>query len=171
MRAWTILLLLPALWSVQVRAEMSAEFQVSAQIESGCLINDSDPGNTDIGMLGTLDFGQHSTLSTATVQAGLIRNAGIVLSCTPGTTLVMQVDGGEHFNGTRRMRRDASALLPYRIFRQPDCVDEIPVGSDVAIDTTTSPDDIVIPIHGCVVLPGVAADGTYQDTLVVTLAW
>lgn len=167
MRAWGLcLVLLP----LAVRAETATEFRVSAQVVAGCLVNASPPA-ANLGVLGTLDFGTHSSLSTDTVEATLVRNVGLVLACTPGTPLVMRVDGGLHFDGNRRLQRDASTLLAYRLYRQADCIDEIPVGGDVAIDTTTSPDDIAIPIHGCVALPGNAAAGIYQDTLVVTLAW
>jgi spore coat protein U-like protein len=153
-------------------AATSADFQVVAQIESGCLVNSSMPANNaDLGVLGTLDFGQHSSLSTATVQASLIRNTGVTLSCTPGTALAMRVDGGQNFDGNRRLRLDAGSLLVYRIYQQPNCNNEIPVASDVLVDTVSAPDDIEIPIYGCVVLPGTAAAGTYQDTLIVTLAW
>lgn|SRR5688572_460439 len=169
MRAWTWLLPI-ALSPLPLQAQMSSNFQVSAQVEPGCLVNASE-ANASLGLLGTLDFGVHSSLSTATVQAALLRNAGIVLACTPGTPLVMRVDGGQHFDGSRRLQRDPSSLLAYRVYRQPDCIDEIAVGVDIAIDTTTSPDDIALPLHGCVALPGNAAAGTYQDTLVVTLAW
>lgn len=164
---WLLVLLASPL---AVRAEMSTQFRVSAQVEAGCLVNASPP-DSDLGEIGTLDFGSHSSLSTATAQATLVRNTGLVLACTPGTPLVMRVDGGEHFDGNRRLRLDATALLPYRLYRQAGCVDEIPVGGDVPIDTTSTPDDIVIPLHGCVALPGNAAAGIYLDTLVVTLAW
>ena len=167
MRAWWVLMVLSPLVA---RAELSDNFRVSAQVVPGCLVNDAPP-DPALGALGTLDFGVHSSLSTATVQATLVRDAGLVLACTPGTPLVLRVDGGEHFDGSRRLRLDASSLLPYRLYRQPGCIDEIPVGGDVPIDTTTSPDDIPIPIHGCVALPGNAAAGTYEDTLVLTLAW
>ena len=166
--AWALFALMAL--SPTVRAEMSANFQVRAQVEPGCLVNASQPEAT-LGLLGTLDFGVHASLSTATVEAALFRSAGIVLACTPGTPLVMRVDGGEHFDGNRRLQRDPTALLAYRIYREAGCLDEIPVSVDVAIDTTTTPDDIAIPIHGCVALPGNAAAGIYQDTLVVTLAW
>jgi spore coat protein U-like protein len=169
MRAWTWLVVV-ALSPQAVHAELSSNFRISAQVEPGCLVNASEP-DASLGVLGTLDFGLHSSLSTATVQAALFRDAGIVLACTPGTQLVMRVDGGQHFDGGRRLQRDPSSLLAYRIYRQPDCIDEIAVGVDIALDTTSAPDDIAIPIHGCVALPGNAAAGTYQDTLVVTLAW
>ncbi len=161
-----------AAFTVPCLAVTPGEFQVSAQIEAGCLVNAGIPADgADLGDLGILDFGTHSSLSTATVQASLIRNAGVVLSCTPGTELAMQVDGGQNFNGNRRLRLDADTLLSYRIFRQANCTDEIPVSLDLQIDTTNSSDNVVIPIHGCVVLPGNAEPGTYQDTLVVTVTW
>ena len=165
-----MLLVLAALAPLDACGEMSAGFQLSARVEPGCLVNGGPP-DTDLGVLGTLDFGVHPSLSTDTVQATLLRQAGIVLACTPGTPVVLRVDGGQHFDGSRRMRRDATTVLPYRLYRQPGCVDEIPVGTDIAIDTTSAPDDIAIPLHGCATLPGNAAAGIYQDTLIVTLAW
>lgn len=169
-RAWIWPVLLGLSSPFAVRAEMSANFQVSAQVEPGCLVNASEPA-ANVGLLGMLDFGVHSSLSTATAQAALLRTAGIVLACTPGTPLVMRVDGGLHFDGARHLQRAPGSRLAYRIYRQTGCVDEIPVGTDIAIDTSSAPDDIAIPIHGCVVLPGNAVAGIYQDTLVVTLAW
>lgn len=152
------------------RAQTQADFQVTAEIRAGCLVNQQVPVG-HLGSMGSLDFGAHPSLSTATATASLLAETTFVLACTPGTALQMSVDGGLHHQGGRRLRHGGVHHLHYRLHRQPGCSDEIAPDTPFTVDTLSQPNDIRLPLHGCLTLPGDAPAGHYQDTLTLTLSW
>src|SRR5690606_32598627 len=79
--------------SVPAEANTGATFEVSATIVAGCAV-DGVGTSGDAGLIGTLDFGRDTTLSTATHNAALGANQTIVLRCTPGVSLSLKLGGG-----------------------------------------------------------------------------
>ena len=158
--------------NVRARAETSANFQVGATVESGCLIE--GPGASG-GNFGTLDFGSASALSTETRTATLANAATLTLRCTPQTMLSMTIDAGQHVGGgLRHLQRggDVTSRIVYALCSDAACVQPILIAQPVAIAVTTAnADDVRLPIFGRLTLPGNLPAGLYADTLTLVLSW
>lgn len=156
------------------RAETTAQFEVSAEIAPGCLV-DGLGSSGHAGTIGTLDFGVDSTFSTATRTATTTTAQGIRLRCTPGVNLMMGVDGGSHAaTGARHLQRgsDTAARIAYALCRDAACNQLIAIGGSATIAVTgANSEDVILPLFASLTLPGGLVPGTYTDTLTVTLTW
>jgi spore coat protein U-like protein len=155
-------------------AETSTSFQVSASVVPGCAVDGlGTQGNA--GFMGRLDFGEALAMATSTHEASLAAAQAITLRCTPGTALTVSVGGGQQSSGGLRYLRHASApdqRLAYRLYRDAGFTQEMAVDQDYSISVTMlNANDVRIPVHGRLTLPGGSAPGVYNDTLVVTLRW
>lgn len=155
-------------------AETSAEFDVAAQIVAGCRV-DGLGGSGNAGTIGTLDFGSDSSLSTATHSATTTTTQAIRLRCTPGVALSMSIDGGAHAAaGLRNLQRgsDTASRIAYALCSDPACNQPIAIGGSTAVSVTSlGGDDVRLPVHARLTLPGGRVPGTYADLLTVTLTW
>ncbi|MHC8327799.1 Csu type fimbrial protein [Pseudomonas sp. LB1P83] len=144
-------------------AVTSQSFQVSATVTAGCLVVGG------VSNYGSLDFGSQSALATSTVQVAL--SAGVQLQCTPGVTMNMSVDGGQHNSGGRHMQlTTGSNQVAYQLFRDAAFSQSLGIGQSVAVAYTDA-NNISLPIYGRVQLPGDQPGGTYSDVLQVQLSW
>ena len=160
--------------SAPAHAETTAEFTVSAAIAAGCLIDGfGSIGNA--GLLGSLDFGQDSALSTATRNASFLAAQTLRLRCTPGVNLTMAIDGGSHAaSGSRNLQLGANNALrlAYSLCADAACSQPLAISSGRIIPVSgTNSNDVKLPIYGRLTLPGQANAGTYTDMLTVTLTW
>lgn len=148
-------------------------FMVSATITPGCLVNHGIPANgAQVGSVGSLAFGTASALSQETRSASLLASGTFTLSCTPGVPLTLRIDGGLQPSGDRHLVRDGGEeVLAYQLYRDAAFQTAIGIDQPVAVDTTTNPDDIALPVWGRLVLPGNLPAGDYRDELVITLEW
>jgi spore coat protein U-like protein len=155
------------------QASPTDTFMVSATITPGCLVNNSIPTDgAQVGTLGSLAFGTASALSEETRSASLIASGTFTLSCTPGIALNMRIDGGLQPTTERQLQRaGGSETLAYQLYQDAASQHAIGIDQPVAIDTTTAPDDIPLPVWGKVTLPGNLPAGNYHDELVLTLEW
>ena len=160
--------------SAPARAETNATFDVAATIVPGCLV-DGLGGSGHAGTIGTLDFGRDSTFSSAKHDATTTTNQMIRLRCTPGVALTMSVDGGTHAAlGWRHLQHETNdiALIGYRVCRDAGCSQPIAIGGSISIAVTgANSEDVRLPLHATLTLPGWLLPGTYTDTLTVTLTW
>ncbi|MDZ3831313.1 MAG: spore coat U domain-containing protein [Sphingopyxis sp.] len=164
----------PLAASLPARAETSAQFDVTASVVAGCLVDGlGDSGNA--GLIGTLDFGVDSSLSTATHLASTNGSQSIRLRCTPGVDLMVGVDGGTHAAvGARNLQRggDTASRIPYSLCSDAACIQPIAIGGTASVAVTgANSDDVRLPLFASLTLPGNLPPGTYTDTLTVTLAW
>lgn len=87
----------------------------------------------------------------------------------------MTINGGNHASaGSRRLRHatDTNAYIAYAICRDAPCAQPITIGGSVGIAVTTgNTQDVQLPIHAQLTLPGNLPSGNYNDTVVVTLTW
>ncbi|MGH8081123.1 MAG: Csu type fimbrial protein [Lysobacter sp.] len=153
-------------------AVTATPFQVSATIANGCSV-DGFGTSGDVGAISTLDFGQDTVLSTAvrTADAGAAQT--IVLRCTAGSALVMQIDGGQHLNGSSRNLQlgvAAANRLVYQLYRDAAFTQPIGINQNQSI-VVSNTNNIRLPIYGRLALPGNRPVGTYTDTLLITLSW
>lgn len=155
-------------------AETTAQFDVIASIVPGCLV-DGLGSSGNAGTIGTLDFGTDSSLSTATHSATTTASQTIRLRCTPGVNLTMTIDGGSHaVAGLRHLQRggDPASRIPYTICSDAACAQPIAIGGSAAVAiTAANAQDVLLPIHASLTLPGALVPGTYNDLLLVTLTW
>ncbi len=162
------LLPLPVLGDCTLSASPSGcPFQVQAVIQNGCLVS----GGTGTPVFGTLDFGTQPSLSTQTVSASLVSSASWQLNCTPDMSLTMTLDGGQNYNGGRRLARTGGGTLLYQLYSDAAWQNAIQQNQAVTISSTGTGNNITLPVYGRMSLPGNAAPGTYADTVVVTLSW
>lgn len=156
------------------RAETSATFGVAARIDAGCLV-DGLGSSGDAGTMGTLDFGSDMSLSTATHTASASAAQTIRLRCTPGTALLMTIDGGEHeAGGVRYLQHgaDSGARIAYSLCSDGSCAAPIAVGAATPVTVLdANSEDIRLPLYGRLTLPGALPPGLYNDRLLVTLSW
>lgn len=157
-----------------VHAETSRTFQVTAAIQPGCaVVGLGTSGNA--GTIGTLNFGTDSSLSTATHSASLLSTQTIVLRCTPGVSLLMAIDGGQHAaSGMRNLQSaaNAAARLGYSLCADAGCTTPIGIGQQIGITVTSANmNDIRLPVFGRLILPGNRPPGTYSDVLTMTLTF
>ncbi|NIJ35932.1 spore coat protein U-like protein [Sphingopyxis panaciterrae] len=156
------------------QAETTAQFDVSATITAGCLV-DGLGASGNAGRIGELDFGVDSTFSTATHTATTTGGQAIRLRCTPGANLMMSIDGGSHAAvGVRNLQLGAnsSARIAYSLCRDIGCTQPIAIGTAYAVPVSgTNSEDVRLPIYGSLTLPGTRPPGPYTDTLTVTLTW
>ncbi|HMQ19691.1 MAG TPA: spore coat U domain-containing protein [Sphingopyxis sp.] len=167
-------MLVPGGGGDRAHAETSASFDVTASIVPGCLV-DGLGSSGDAGLIGILDFGEDSSLSTATHGAALASTQTIRLRCTPGVEVTMGIDGGAHADaGSRHLQRgtDTAARIVYTLCSDAACAQPIAIGADTAITVTgANSDDVRLPLFASLTLPGALPPGTYSDTLTVTLSW
>lgn len=161
-----------ALPMASLQAATSTSFQVSATVRAGCLINGYVPA-VDSGNLGRIDFGTHPAIGTDSASSVLAWNQGVRLQCTQGVVLSMKVDGGLGYAGERRMTNARTGTsIPYSLYSDAGMSQQIPVDQTVSLDMSRLDyDNIVLPLYGKVQFPTVAHDGTYRDTLRITLEW
>jgi spore coat protein U-like protein len=176
-RAGALHLLLPAVLlaalSGPASSETSAGFQVSATLVAGCAV-DGVGMEGDAGSFGVLDFGEGMALATTGHSASLAASQTLVLRCTPGTSLTMSIGPGLNAEGGLRHLRVGTGTdkLPYRLYRDAAFTQEIGIDVPQGISITgDNMNDVHLPVHGHLVLPGARSPGTYTDTLVVTLQW
>lgn len=176
-RAWSshcaVLAVLLATLSGPATGETSTTFQVSATLVAGCAV-DGVGMSGDAGNFGVLDFGEGMALATTQHSASLAASHTLVLRCTPGTSLSMSIGAGLHAQGgLRHLEHSGSAgRLPYRLYRDAAFTQEIGIDAPqgISIDAGNM-NNVQLPVHGRLTLPGGRTPGTYTDTLVVTLQW
>lgn len=158
--------------TASLQAATSSSFQISATVRAGCLINGYVPAG-DSGSLGKIVFDSRPAIGGGVVDNSLLWNQAIRLQCTQGVALSMKVDGGLGYAGERRMTNALTgATVPYSLFSDDARSQAIPVDQTVSLDISRlGYDNIVLPLYGRVQLPEVARDGSYRDTLRITLEW
>lgn len=155
---------------LEALAATTASFEVTARVESGCLVNGALPAE-DSGQWGSLDFGQYPATSSAMATASMVDSQTVVLQCTPGIALAMRVDGGQYHDGRRNLQREGgSERLPYELYSDAAFSQAIAVDQNIAVSYSDA-NDIRLPLYGRLQLTGSAPAGEYRDTLRLTLEW
>lgn len=159
---------------VAAHADTSTQFDVTATVAPGCLV-DGLGASGNAGQFGVLNFGSATSFSTATRTATTTTGQAIRLRCTPGVALSMTIDGGAHSGpGVRNLQRGAStaARIPYTLCRDAACTQPITIGTPTGVTVTSAnTEDVRLPIYGSLTLPGTLPSGTYTDSLTITLTW
>ncbi|MDX5629272.1 MULTISPECIES: spore coat U domain-containing protein [unclassified Brenneria] len=152
---------------------VSDTFTVSADIEKGCAfgrdVNASQPD------MGAIDFGTLSAPAATVDVASTVGGGSIVVTCTPGIAVSIELDYGLHGgDGERRyvMNTTGSALLPYQLYR--DAARTQVWGSDdlamsiSSFPATTQTYTVYARYFGASSLPPA---GEYTDSITVSLSY
>ncbi|HHF3074645.1 TPA: spore coat U domain-containing protein [Vibrio diabolicus] len=164
-----------ATFSYPIFAAQSETFQVSATIDTGCLINGALTGesNTQIGTIGELNFGEHSAIYAAEVEGSITYNGGLTLSCTPGIAMNIKIDGGLNASvGVRKLKHtEKSSTVDYLLFEDAEHSQVLDIDTPYSVGNNEDPDNIQVPIWAKAILNGNEIAGIYTDTLTLTLEW
>lgn len=139
--------------------------KVSATITEGCSIS----SQSDNAPLGILDFGVHPALGRGDLYASFTSNSAITFLCTPGLTLQMSIDGGNHYLESRRLENMGS-YISYTLYFDNAFQKEIGIGVPVNISPNAD-GTLVLPVYGALTLPETGPSGLYRDTLTVTITY
>lgn len=149
-------------------AETTRQFLVTAAIVNGCAIT-----NTAAGNWGAIDFGTVSGLATGSVDASLLSGSasGLRIECTPGTTVSLTADNGDHAaSGQRRLAQAGVATaVPYALYANGSATPW--TTQAVAIAFPAGATTQAVPLRGRATLPGALPAGRYSDTVRITVAW
>lgn len=152
-----------------VMAITTQTLDVGATITPGCIIGEANNG----GVLGSLNFGNWPGTATATPVASLVAGQSITLTCTPGTTLQISIDGGQHYTNSRNLAvENNNTLIAYHLYNS----NEMTAGSEIAVNSPfslniTSDEGVVLPVYARAQLEVLTPAGIYTDTLNITLSW
>lgn len=151
----------------------SPTFSVTASVVQGCIVF-GDSSRTSAIPFGAINFGTHPALGTGTVNAMASASMGSTqaqLLCTPGTTVQVSVDGGQHLQGTqRRMSDGLGRFIAYSLALVKGT--PAPLAPNASVGLTMDGTPTVLPIRGTVALPGTGtASGIYTDSVQVLVSW
>lgn len=149
----------------------SQDFTVNAEVVEGCvLIGTTGTSGLDFGIL---DFGSAPAIVAAELPGSAMTGSlATQLWCTPGLSMQVSVDAGQHASGGQRMlARSGGGQVPYALFVDSGHSVAIPPGGPVGV--TAPPGGLIdLPIYGLASVPGGALmPGSYTDTLQVTVSW
>ncbi|MCM2472240.1 spore coat protein U domain-containing protein [Rhizobium sp. CG5] len=133
-----------------------ADFTVEARVDANCLIEIED-----------IDFGTHGIIDQEVTATG-----GVDVTCTPGTSYSVSMDGGltGATNPEQRLMQSGSDTIAYGLYS--DASHSTPWGSastDLVAGTGAGSVES-LPVYGRVE-PQSAAPGQYSDTVVVTITY
>ena len=153
---------------------LTGQVGVQLTISTGCTVgNGTSTGGTN--QWGTLNFGNYADLTSVingTVFGADGTNA-VTITCSTGLTPTLSLNGGLAASGATRTMTSSGNSIPYRLYSNAARTTEIAINTPVALTTGTTAQNI--PIYGRV-LPAdqtstTPTAGTYNDTVVATLAW
>ncbi len=162
-----------------VQAQRSlGTLDVQMTLVSGCEFS-AGSENAGISQRGALlDFGTMTDPSRPLDATAFADNAGATLGIACSTSHVaanaptVSIDGGSHRQGSeRRMAAPGGNYAPYLLYRDP--ARNEPYDPDVPVQLTIPTAGIFVPvaIYARVPRPANLADGTYTDTITITLTY
>lgn len=147
-------------------AATTATLRVSATVIPGCKLS----GGSSTPHLGTLDFGARPSIGKDLLRASLTPASDLKLVCTPGVSLLMSVNGGLRPQDGQRHLSLGDSLLPYQLYADAGLSRPIGIDQPVSLNYDLA-EDVRLPLHATLTMPGAARAGAYQDVLIVTLSW
>lgn len=117
-RPMLFIALLPLVAAPAGALTVSSTFTVGAEIQKGCAFGNNVGGS--ISDLGNIDFGTQSAAVANVDVASSAGNGSIVVTCTPGITVSIELDYGLHGGSSSRryvMNTAGTRSLPYQLYR------------------------------------------------------
>lgn len=142
---------------------LSCTLEVKADITNGCYVDMPDHW-------GTLDFGTHAIFGSKTIHAVFMQNAAVNMRCTPGMpTITMSLDGGENYQGSRRLRLD-DQYIDYKLYTDHTKSQELLINEEVPVIVGPS-SKVQLQLYAEATLSEDARAGTYQDKIILTISY
>jgi spore coat protein U-like protein len=144
----------------------TVQFQVNARIEKGCQLSTAEQ---------TLNFGQVSALRQDTVQSQISNQAqSWNIRCTENLPVNIQLNGGEYFSSTRRMKHlSSNEYIPYKLYQDQTLSTEYPNGKTIAL--TSPPEQLLnFSIYALADLNNsgqARSAGIFSDRVAITISW
>lgn len=157
--------------NLSARAETSKAFTVGAVIAQGCAVTANSGAG---GTYGNIDFGTLSGLAAQSVSASLVSSGqqGVKLDCTPGMSVNLTADQGDHASGGVRQlahSSQASSTIPYQLFANGSqtawTTQAVGVSFPAGVQQKT------LTLSATASLSGPTRGGAYSDTVRITVAW
>lgn len=144
---------------------------VALNVTSACVVNGAASVQSNVGSLGTIQFPDQPGIF-GNVDGQLVGSLGTLqVQCSPNVTPVLTIGSGAHDAGGKRYMTASSNSVTYRLFSDSARTNEIGIGGQITLGTTTTT-PISVPIYARVTSGGqVLAAGSYTDTVQVTLTW
>lgn len=139
---------------------------VQAAILPGCQI-----AGATTSKLGDINFGQVASLSSKTVIGALVLDSTISLNCTPNINLTISIDRGLYYDGSRNMSRSGGYQQPYQLYSDVALNNPIGIDQPITLITSSSGNNITLPVYAAVKLNNSQPPGNYTDTLTVVISW
>jgi spore coat protein U-like protein len=166
---------LAAITNVNAAGSLTGDIAVKLVIGAGCsVLNGSVTGG--VNHWGVMDFGTQSNLTSA-VNADVLSTSGlssVTINCSTGLTSTLTLNGGQYGSASlRNLSSDGTNRIPYRLYSNAARTTEIGLSAPIALIANGTAQNI--PIFGRI-LPAdqsstTPAAGTYNDTIIATLAW
>lgn len=153
---------------VPLQAVTTQSFQVSASIVPGCSVISGAGGE-----LGSLNFGSHSGVTSGPISTRFVPDNALSLACTPGVTLSMSINGGQHYTTARNMQRtDGTEQVPYRLYSSSSLAADSEIGVNQTVTVSLNDaNNVALILFGVAQLTGMSPAGVYSDRLTITLSW
>lgn len=167
--------LLPCCAPPAAAAIATDTFQVSATIENGCAFGSQIQGGGTAFDLGTLDFGSLNSTGTAIDAVSSADAGSIVLTCTPGMTLAIALDYGQHAgSASGRHLASGQETLAYQLYQ--DSAHAKVWGSQadgLAMAISSFPaSTTTYTVYGrLLAVDALPSAGVYRDVVTVTLSY
>ncbi|RWR02342.1 Spore coat protein U [[Pantoea] beijingensis] len=152
---------------------LNGQVAVQLTLSTGCTVSNGSSAN-GVNHWGTLDFGNYADLSNA-IDGSVTGTGGngVSIICSEGLTPTLALNGGLSANqGVRNMTANGGNIA-YRLYSDTARTQAIAINGQIPLAADGTAQNI--PIYGRVLpadqtTPAPAA-GTYNDTVVATLAW
>ena len=153
--------------SVAASSVYTVQFMVNARIENGCALS---------SVSQNLNFSPVSALSQDKLAASIENSAqNWNIRCTANLPVNIQLDGGENYANTRRMKHQSSAdYIAYRLYRDQTHNTEYLSGQNITLTTSSTSQLLSFAVYAIADLNNnrqKRPSGVYNDRVAITISW
>ncbi|WP_053424831.1 spore coat U domain-containing protein [Rheinheimera sp. KL1] len=141
--------------------------EISIQISQGCVLDNGSGGNT----FGTINFGEHTTLSNGVEATSSPGNGSIGFRCSPNLSFRVELGNGQ--NGTNSFSRKlvnsaTNEFVPYQLYQ--DAGRSVVWDNTNAVTGTATGHQQWLPIYGAIsAQTNTPSAGIYRDKIEVLM--
>lgn len=145
----------------------TVQFMLHAQIENGCALSNVSQN---------LNFGAVPALSQDQRTASIVNSAqNWNIRCTGDLPVNIQLDGGENYAETRRMKHQSSAdYIAYRLYRDNSHNSEYLSGQNISLKSSAATPQLNFAVYAIAELNNnlqSRPSGVYNDSVAITISW
>lgn len=155
---------------------VSKSFTVQATLQRGCVLGG---GSSDSTSFGNIDFGQVALLPSDVDVSSTVSGGTVVVRCTPGIGVTISLGTGLHATGSivggRFLKNTANAdTLRYQLYTssaRSTVWGGGSAGGQAQSVTATGANQELVVYARLFAAPSMPTAGTYNDTVLVTVAY